>query len=336
MAEERGLLSRLFGESEEEKQRRLQLEKQQQGMSLLGQGVGTTGSMRSTDVFDEQGNPVYNDPASLQQPRYEGTGFLGSQRTGADVASLNMGLINAGYDAKEAGTISKSLAPEKPTTLQKDFGFFRKQEPEVQKELLDFRRAGAQNINLGGGAGRIWTPEEKKGAGLPAQAVVVSDRNGVPRVLRAEKYTQPQILSGGFATRMNTATDEIAEIAGDDFDPAGVVQNIDIFGIPDVFANYMRSPKGQRYRQAQENWITANLRKESGAAIPPEETEREIKKWFPQPGDSKEVIAQKTRSRKDAQRSMIKSAGGAYDELESQSEADDDAELKALRAEQGK
>jgi hypothetical protein len=91
----------------------------------------------------------------------------------------------------------------------------------------------------------------------------------------------------------------------------------------------MRTPEGQRYRQAQVNWITANLRKESGAAIPETETEREIKKWFPQPGDEKDTIKQKARSRKDAERAMQKSAGGAYQELLDKAQSDRLSELRA-------
>jgi len=84
----------MFDEDPEEKKKR-------QFNTLLGQGVETTGSMRSTDVFDEQGNPVYNDPASLQPTRREGTGFLGSDRGAGAQAVFQQGLAGAGYDPKQ-------------------------------------------------------------------------------------------------------------------------------------------------------------------------------------------------------------------------------------------
>ena len=65
----------------------------------------------------------------------------------------------------------------------------------------------------------------------------------------------------------------------------------------------------QRYYQAQENWVTANLRQESGAAIGKDEMAKDITKWFPQPGDSKAVIEQKASARKVAERAMTVQAG---------------------------
>jgi len=51
------------------------------------------------------------------------------------------------------------------------------------------------------------------------------------------------------------------------------------------------------YSQAKENFITAVLRKESGASISPDEFAREDKKYFPQVGDSPKVLEQKQRAR---------------------------------------
>lgn len=75
-------------------------------------------------------------------------------------------------------------------------------------------------------------------------------------------------------------------------------------------ANRLITPDdAQRYRQAQENWVTANLRQESGAAIGKEEMEKDVRKWFPQPGEPASVIAQKAAARKVAERAMLVQAG---------------------------
>lgn len=71
----------------------------------------------------------------------------------------------------------------------------------------------------------------------------------------------------------------------------------------------MRSNERQLYRQAQENWVRANLRKESGAVIGTEEMSKEIENYFPQIGDGPAVIEQKRRSREAAMQGMITSAG---------------------------
>jgi hypothetical protein len=76
-----------------------------------------------------------------------------------------------------------------------------------------------------------------------------------------------------------------------------------------IGSNLMRSNDRQLYRQAQENWVRANLRKESGAVIGPEEMQKEIENYFPQIGDGPGVIEQKRRSREAATQGMITSAG---------------------------
>lgn len=67
--------------------------------------------------------------------------------------------------------------------------------------------------------------------------------------------------------------------------------------------------KQQQYAQAQRDFINAVLRKESGAVISPEEFENAQKQYFPQIGDSKEVIAQKARNRELATNMIISGAG---------------------------
>jgi hypothetical protein len=65
----------------------------------------------------------------------------------------------------------------------------------------------------------------------------------------------------------------------------------------------------QAYMQGKENFITAVLRKESGAAIGADEYSREDRKYFPQAGDSEKVIKQKQRARELAIDAMKIQAG---------------------------
>lgn len=59
------------------------------------------------------------------------------------------------------------------------------------------------------------------------------------------------------------------------------------------------------------NWVRANLRKESGAAIGVDEARQEIANYFPQPGDSAEVVKQKADQRRVVEQAMRTAAGGA-------------------------
>src|SRR5262245_23999801 len=69
--------------------------------------------------------------------------------------------------------------------------------------------------------------------------------------------------------------------------------------LPFGVGNYLVSGDQQKYKQAVSQFAQAILRKESGAAISPTEYEMTDKTYFPQPGDSKEVITQKRSAREN-------------------------------------
>jgi hypothetical protein len=66
------------------------------------------------------------------------------------------------------------------------------------------------------------------------------------------------------------------------------------------FGNFLRTSEGQRYDQAKRDFINAILRQESGAVIGESEFASAEKQYFPQPGDTPEVIAQKRQNRQTA------------------------------------
>ena len=69
------------------------------------------------------------------------------------------------------------------------------------------------------------------------------------------------------------------------------------------------SEQQQMFDQAKRNFVTAVLRKESGASISPSEFENEEKKYFAQPGDTDAAIKQKQDSRNLAIKAMGIQAG---------------------------
>ena len=76
------------------------------------------------------------------------------------------------------------------------------------------------------------------------------------------------------------------------------------------------SSEQQQVDAARKNFVTAVLRKESGAAISPTEFATEAQKYFPQPGDSKETIAQKANARNTAIKAMEIQAGPGKRQIE--------------------
>jgi hypothetical protein len=73
--------------------------------------------------------------------------------------------------------------------------------------------------------------------------------------------------------------------------------------------NFAASPSQQKMEQAQRDFVNAVLRQESGASISPAEFDNARKQYFPQPGDSGEVIAQKAKNRAIAIDGMRTQAG---------------------------
>ena len=120
-----------------------------------------------------------------------------------------------------------------------------------------------------------------------------------------------ELQSSAFAEQMvnsNSILDKMEASQG--FDPTNYRDNLSQ-KVP-LVGNSLVDPKFQQYRQAQEAWVRAKLRKESGALIGDDEMNQEIKTFFPQPGDTPETIAQKQKARLIATNSMIKSAGPAW------------------------
>jgi uncharacterized Zn-binding protein involved in type VI secretion len=131
----------------------------------------------------------------------------------------------------------------------------------------------------------------------------------VPGTERAPKFTNEQSTAAGFANRISAANGTLDQLEGGGYSPTNAR---DTLGGAVPGGNFIKSEKGQQYEQAKRDFVTAVLRKESGAAISTGEFVTEEKKYFPQPGDSGPVIAQKRQARERALQSMIVQSGEAY------------------------
>lgn len=120
------------------------------------------------------------------------------------------------------------------------------------------------------------------------------------------KKTGEQATAEIYANKMELSNKTLDTLASQGTSLTGKLTS----GLP--MGNYLQSPEYQKYKQAASNFITALLRKESGAAIGKEEFDRYDKEYMPQPGDGPEVLAQKTEARRVAIESMKKGAGAGY------------------------
>jgi len=182
--------------------------------------------------------------------------------------------------------------------------------------------------------GLAYVPTAPGGAAMPVMTAAGTQLEGA-----GSKPTEDQSKSAGFAFRMKQSTQIFNQPAVDKsgepiIDPKtgkpvtleqaygqpgkyqAIMRAIPSAGLTTGIANISEDVGRQQYRQAQENWVTANLRPESGAVIGVEEMEKEITKYFPQTSDSQKTIEQKARARRDTELAMTVRAGPAYKQIE--------------------
>jgi hypothetical protein len=82
--------------------------------------------------------------------------------------------------------------------------------------------------------------------------------------------------------------------------------------VPEAARNWLHSVEYQKYEQAKRDFVNAQLRRESGAAISQGEFTSAEKQYFPIPGDSPEVIKQKSANRRAAVEAMGREGGQGY------------------------
>lgn len=181
-----------------------------------------------------------------------------------------------------------------------------------------------------------------QGAGMPGERVSaipgmtsVLDRNvapatmvaqggermaGMPVVGKEKPMTETQSNATAYGMRMKEANAVL-----DDLAKKGVLKGALIEGIPlvgeslgKVLPSVLGGTSGaqQQVNQAKSNFITAVLRKESGAVISDSEFDREDKKYFPQVNDSPGVIKQKENARKLAIKAIELQAGPGAKEIQ--------------------
>ena len=131
-------------------------------------------------------------------------------------------------------------------------------------------------------------------------------RTGVIQLTPA-KETQDSYQSSSFAKRM-IAADQVLE------DPKAVEAGLSktantVDGIPLGLGSFITSNDYQKYKQAKTEFITAVLRKESGAVISDGDFKYAEQQYFPQPGEGPEIIAQKAAARQRAIDGMAAEAG---------------------------
>ena len=149
------------------------------------------------------------------------------------------------------------------------------------------------------------------------QMTPVMGQDGKP-ITKTPKPTETETNAAGFASRMvaaNAITSKLATGAQPKTGEA-VLGAIPLIGnkIPEVIPEKIGglSPERRQYLQAANNFIRANLRKESGAAIGADEWTAEFVNYFPQYNDDEQTIKNKAIFRNILTQNMVAAGGKSY------------------------
>lgn len=134
-----------------------------------------------------------------------------------------------------------------------------------------------------------------------------------PNAAKRAAPTEFQGKAAMFGTRAQEADRILSGLEGS-YSPAGINtkqalgRTPVIGGALEAAGNVALSNSSQKAEQAQRDFVNAVLRLESGAAISESEFDNARKQYFPEPGDSKEKIAQKAANRKTTIQGLINNA----------------------------
>ena len=154
------------------------------------------------------------------------------------------------------------------------------------------------------------------GAGIPGArmpAAEVAPVTGTPLRGKGQAMTESQSNATAYGMRMKEANATLEDLAKKGVLKGAVIEATPLIGgalgqaLPSVLGG--TSAAQQQVNQAKSNFITAVLRKESGAVISDSEFDREDKKYFPQINDSPAVVKQKENARKLAIKAIEVQAG---------------------------
>lgn len=258
-------------------------------------------------ITPEQGaEAARNTPGRPEQLRP----FLVQKALEASDASKQLDLILPKFNEQNrGGTINEGTID--PLTGQRTAGtdVQRTVSPEAQLAADTAEKLGAVSYQTDAQGNFVALPT-KPGAG-PIRTQPVVDDAGNPVGGKPKALTDGQSKALLFGTRAQEADKVLESLAAKGVTMPSVTKQAAekvpvVGGLLAAGANAVAaSPEQQQVEQAQRDFINATLRRESGATIQQSEFDNANKQYFPQIGDSPEVIAQKARNRALAINGML-------------------------------
>lgn len=223
-------------------------------------------------------------------------GAIPKTQTFADITSAKQANTAAG----QLGLAQQKFAWEKANP-----GFELKEAEDGSIVAVNKRTLQAVPVTIGGVAG-TGMPSERAPApeGMPT---------GTPLRGKGTAMSESQSNATAYGMRMKEANAILEDLAKKGVLKGALIESVPLVGeslgkvLPSVLGG--TSEAQQQVNQAKSNFITAVLRKESGAVISDSEFDREDRKYFPQVNDSPAVIKQKENARKLAIKAIEVQAG---------------------------
>lgn len=191
-----------------------------------------------------------------------------------------------------------------------DMGMQRGWQVDDREDNQQFQSGLAATTRAPREAFRPMSPEEVAIVGLPAGTsaqinLATGQINvlGRPNVQSGDKPTEGERNAGMHAQISMNGLQNLVAMEAEGYNRAGMGEQIGgVFG-----------QKNERlYDQAADEFIDGYLRAMTGAAATESEIRNYRQQWFPQFGDTEEVIAQKARGRLNAIQAMKSKAGRAW------------------------
>lgn len=235
----------------------------------------------------------------------------------------NLGLLSGG-----AQGFIKGIQDAEDHTMRLEDQKMRKMELDAKLRSQDQEREQQRTIRAREEAIRARTSGFKAPDGMSLQEATpdqwVNDPDWEARQTRiaaahaaavdaAKPPTTDQFNAAGYVKRMEDADANFKALMARGFDPSSFKAQAES-AFPG-FAEGLKSEEQKLYENNVRNFGSAILRKQSGAAISASEFADTAKNYFPQAGDTPEVIAQKEQNRAQAIAALRAEGGKAYKKI---------------------
>jgi hypothetical protein len=295
--------------------------KQKEAQQLRQLYAGAYTPAKQTAIPSEVGPAVVETPASYDFskiiPMLQASGNFGAIK---DIAESTKALRQSGFMAGGMGQAPSPFAAYTQAASPQVRALATQLEQGFKTGVIDEETAYKRLDSLARMEDSFVSRQIASGERMDARQAAAAER--ADRRLEGKKPTEAEQKAAGFSQRMELSNQLINDLEGkliakgedpNVMFPTATSQAIgSIPFVGDYARTKFTSSEQQQYRQAQENWVRANLRKESGAVIGAEEMNAEIKTYVPQPGESTQTKAQKQLARQVTQEAMKTAAGTSY------------------------